>query len=596
MRKISLIVVSLVLIGFVGGVLAQEVELSDPGLTPDSPFYFLEIISEGIGTFFTFGDLKKAERYAELAEERIAEVKAVVDKGKPEAAEKALKRYEDQLRKALARAERARIKGESIAEVTEVIAEGANKHVLVLEEVLDKVPEEAKEAVKKAKEVSMNEQKNALRALSTENPEKATEINLKAAEARLNRAKAKAEEGEIEEVEEALKEFEDQYKFGEEISQIAQGLGKDTTTVEQLVGEATSIHLEVLADVYEKVPEQAKPAIENAMEVSAKGHQKAVEALKEKDALGEIPEEIPMPDKVPEEVEEKIQEKIKEGKEKGKGKGEELPSVWTREGVLIPGGYCDPEVVKLPDGRYRMYYGLDPRTYPEVAIISAVSSGGLNWIPESGIRISGEAMPAMPSVIELPDGRWRMYYSSGGIQSAISDDGLNFQQEGLQLANYGDIVVRSSTVIRLDDGRYRMYYCEGKQQPTWPVQVKSAISSDGLSWEIEPGIRIDGSKSPFYGHIDGPDIVKLSDGSFRLYFWSGSPKQEKERTGGVYITDSVDGLNFSNITLIFGRFTDEEGRKILPADSSVVKIEEGWRMYCGSDYGIWSAIIANLLP
>jgi len=324
MKKISLIVVSLVLVGFVGNVLAQEIELPDPGLTPDSAFYFLERITEGIGTFFTFGDLKKAERYAELANERIAEVQAVVEKGKIEAAEKALKRYEYQLAEALARAERARIKGESIAEVTEIIAQGAGKCVLVLEEVLDKVPEQAKESVKKAKEVSMNGQKDALRSLSTEDPEKATEINLKAAEARLNRAKAKAEEGEIEEVEEALKEFEEQYEFGQEISQIAQGLGKDTTTVEQLVGEATSIHLEVLADVYEKVPDEAKPAIESAMEVSAKGHGKAVEALKEKDALGEVPEEIPMPDKVPEEVEEKIQEKFKEGKEKGKGEEEEV--------------------------------------------------------------------------------------------------------------------------------------------------------------------------------------------------------------------------------------------------------------------------------
>jgi len=73
MRKISLIIASLVLVGLGGGALAQEAELPDPGITPDSPFYFLEIISEGIGTFFTFGDLKKAERYATLAAERVAE-------------------------------------------------------------------------------------------------------------------------------------------------------------------------------------------------------------------------------------------------------------------------------------------------------------------------------------------------------------------------------------------------------------------------------------------------------------------------------------------------------------------------------------------
>jgi hypothetical protein len=57
--------------------------LPSAGLTPASPFYFLERFSEGIGTFFTFGDVNKAERYAKLAAERVAEAKAVVDKGKP---------------------------------------------------------------------------------------------------------------------------------------------------------------------------------------------------------------------------------------------------------------------------------------------------------------------------------------------------------------------------------------------------------------------------------------------------------------------------------------------------------------------------------
>jgi hypothetical protein len=312
MRKISLILASLVLVGFVGGVLAQGTELPAPGLTPDSPFYFLERISEGIGTFFTFGDLKKAERYAALAAERVAEVQAVVEKGKPEFAEKALKRYEEQLNRSLARAEKAKAKGQKVEKVTETLAEATGKQLLVLEGVLEKVPGAAKVAIVKAKEVSMAGQKNALKTLATENPERATEINLKAAETRLNKAKAKAEEGEIDETEEAIKEFEDQSKFGEEISQIAQGLGKDTTTVEQLVGKATSIHLEILAVVLEKVPEQAKPAIEKAMEVSVKGHQEAVKALKEKGALEEVPEETPMPEKVPAEVKGRIEKKVKE--------------------------------------------------------------------------------------------------------------------------------------------------------------------------------------------------------------------------------------------------------------------------------------------
>ncbi len=175
--------------------------MPSPGLLPDSPFYFLETIAEAIGTFFTFGDLKKAERYAALAAERLAETQAVVEKGKPEFAEKTLARYENQLNNSIARAERAQVKGQNTEKVMEVIAR---------------------------------------------------------------------------------------------------------------VGQATSKHLEVLAEVYNKVPDQTKPVNENAMKASIKGHEKAVEVLKAKDALGEVPEEVSLPMEVPTEVRKRIQVRVQQ--------------------------------------------------------------------------------------------------------------------------------------------------------------------------------------------------------------------------------------------------------------------------------------------
>ena len=194
MKKIVLItILSFLLLSFGIQVSAQESELPSPGLLPDSPFYFLEIIAEEIGNFFTFGDLKKAERYAVLAAERLAEVQAVVEKGKPEFVEKTLERYENQLNNSMAWAERAQAKDQNT------------------EQVMAKV------------------------------------------------------------------------------------------------GQATSKHLEILAEVYEKVPEEAKPAIENAMKASIKGHEKAVESLKAKGVLGEVPEEVSLPAEIPTEVRERIQ-------------------------------------------------------------------------------------------------------------------------------------------------------------------------------------------------------------------------------------------------------------------------------------------------
>jgi hypothetical protein len=199
MKKIVLItIVSFLVLSFGIQILAQEADLPSPGLTPDNPFYFLETILEKIITFFTFGDLKKAERYVALAAERLAEVQSVVNKGKPEFAEKTLERYEILLKNSITRAEQA------------------------------------------------------------------------------------------------------------------QAEGKNTEEVMAKVGKATSIHLEVLAEVYEKVPEQAKSAIENAMKVSVKGHEQAVEALKLQDALGDVPEEVSLPTEIPAEVRERIQVRVQQ--------------------------------------------------------------------------------------------------------------------------------------------------------------------------------------------------------------------------------------------------------------------------------------------
>ena len=76
MRKLTLIIILLLfLFSSAAGIFAQEAELPPPGLTPDSPFYFLDTLGEKIGMFFTFGTEKKAEKALKYADEKIAEVK-----------------------------------------------------------------------------------------------------------------------------------------------------------------------------------------------------------------------------------------------------------------------------------------------------------------------------------------------------------------------------------------------------------------------------------------------------------------------------------------------------------------------------------------
>jgi len=154
------------------------------------------------------------------------------------------------------------------------VALATQKHLAVLEGLLDTIPDEAVPGIETAIAASQTGYENAVLALAGENPVRAMEINLAAMEGRLNRANDEADENDIAGVENALLEVEGLYEFGEEISLIAQGLSDNTTTVEQLVAEATSIHLEVLAAVLakleglENVPDQAKAAIEKAIEAT----------------------------------------------------------------------------------------------------------------------------------------------------------------------------------------------------------------------------------------------------------------------------------------------------------------------------------------
>lgn len=171
MLKKLLLVPLLVIFLFAGVAQAQTNDLPDPGMLPGNPFYFLKNWTENIGTFFTFGDVAKAERFLNLSEKRLAEADALVAKGKPEVAEKAVGRYQEQLNSALLKAEKAKAKGLDTDEVLAKVAEATLKHQAVLADVYEKVPEQAKSAIEQAMQAGIRGHEEALKAVSGEKQE-----------------------------------------------------------------------------------------------------------------------------------------------------------------------------------------------------------------------------------------------------------------------------------------------------------------------------------------------------------------------------------------------------------------------------------------
>ncbi len=129
-----------------GGGSAFGGELPKPGLTPDSPFYFLKSWKESIQTFFTFGAENKAKQFLHLAEVRLAEYQKMIEKGKTEIAEKTLEKYGRQLNQAIEKAEEVQ-KKEGSGGVMDAIEERRTKHQRVFTEVLAKVSEETKQEI-----------------------------------------------------------------------------------------------------------------------------------------------------------------------------------------------------------------------------------------------------------------------------------------------------------------------------------------------------------------------------------------------------------------------------------------------------------------
>ncbi len=362
----------LICISLITGVAAQNLsDLPDAGTTPDSIFYGLEKAFESVGLAFASN---KAKKRLQLAEERLAEMQAMSDKNKSQYLDDLAKAYGENLNKS---------ESEDV-NVSETVAQATSKHLSVLDRVKEKVPEQAKQAIAKAKKNSMKGQEKALEAVSNKNPERATEIGLGSAEqrleaakqarsseevnetlqeysqisrvakrvaknpqaaekvaseltshaqtldevedtvpsearkdvekvkssvvsqqvdtlrdvarenperaaqifseasqARLNRANKTASEN-PEEANEEMQDFQKLSDFGNEISSIAQQAGKNASKANEIVAKATSRHLDVLEKVRQKVPEQARAAIENAMQVSQRGREAALNAMGKK--------------------------------------------------------------------------------------------------------------------------------------------------------------------------------------------------------------------------------------------------------------------------------------------------------------------------
>ena len=197
---------------------------------------------------------------------------------------------------------------------------------------------------------------------------------------------------------------------------------------------------------------------------------------------------------------------------------------------------ADVSAIQLADGSWRIYaFGQGK------GILSAVSKDGINFTADSGARLGDGA--GMPRILKLSDGRYRMFFiDAGGIGSAISSDGLAFTKEpGKRISPPSGVpdISGVSTPLKLADGKWHVYFSDLPRPGTGvkPHYVYSATSTDLLTWQLDDGYRIGGDK--LSSSAEHPDAILDDKGDILLYYFVNEGKK-------LMTAKSSDGLTFSD--------------------------------------------------
>ena len=186
MKKVLFIpvvfVVVLILGGFANTVFGQSsFDLPDPGLTPESPIYFLDLWDEQARLFFARSDSSRVKRYRAHVLERLSEAETLAGRG-ISATQRALELYRAELPFFYAAAERL-----DDVSTLETALRMASDHLDVLDRVSERTDFEKKRFVPATKIFLIEQQLQTLHVLAKRDSAKALQVFGEALQRRMTR-------------------------------------------------------------------------------------------------------------------------------------------------------------------------------------------------------------------------------------------------------------------------------------------------------------------------------------------------------------------------------------------------------------------------
>jgi len=147
-------------------VSAEDLNIKEPRLLPDSPFYFLKEWGRKIRSVFTLNSVKKIELENKFANERLIELKKLIEKKKdPELLKKAVEKYKSAVEKIKSQAEKIKEKTRENPRVEKFMEKYTGQQILhqkLLEKLEEQVPSEAFQKIKEARESHLERFKDVM--------------------------------------------------------------------------------------------------------------------------------------------------------------------------------------------------------------------------------------------------------------------------------------------------------------------------------------------------------------------------------------------------------------------------------------------------